>query len=183
MGFTKRNFIQIGIGCVFVILQKCAQTCDGCKSGDVERTHSLSSIRVQDLQHGVSVELSEKTSLNKGDVLYGRFTVPYSEIEESAIVTATWSKDFSSTPVWMFLRKGRLPDGNSYDKSSVNYISKRSSVIQVTPASPGHYYLRIECLMPLNQLQITSMVGNLEYFKKMQEVEELEYLNEIDVKK
>eukprot|EP00092_Neocalanus_flemingeri_P010671 GFUD01011495.1.p1 GENE.GFUD01011495.1~~GFUD01011495.1.p1 ORF type:complete len:183 (+),score=31.00 GFUD01011495.1:172-720(+) len=182
MGFTNSNFIPIGIGCVFVILQKCAQTCDGCKSDVADRTHSLSSIRVQDLQHGVSVDLSEKTSLNKGDIVYGRFTVPYSEIEESAIVTATWSKDYNSTPVWIFLRKGRLPDGNTFDKSSVNYIRRKSSVIQLTPASPGLYYLRIECLMPLSQLQITTMVGNLEYLKKLQEVEGIEYLNEIDSK-
>ena len=48
---------------------------------------------------------------------YLRFTVPYSDVEEAAIVTATWSKDFTSTPVWIFLRKGRLPDENSFDKS------------------------------------------------------------------
>eukprot|EP00090_Calanus_glacialis_P044888 TRINITY_DN8057_c0_g1_i5.p1 TRINITY_DN8057_c0_g1~~TRINITY_DN8057_c0_g1_i5.p1 ORF type:complete len:182 (+),score=25.65 TRINITY_DN8057_c0_g1_i5:115-660(+) len=181
MGPTKEKFFRIGIGCVFLILQKCAQTCEGCKNGEVDRTHSLSSIRVQDLQHGVSVDLSEKTSLKRGDVIYGRFTVPYSDVEEAAIVTATWSKDFTSTPVWIFLRKGRLPDGNSFDKSSVNYISRRSSIIQLSPASPGLYYLRIECLMPLTTLQITTMVGDWEYLSKMQKAEEMEYLNEIDV--
>ena len=72
---------------------------------------------MKDLQHGVTVDLSEQTALNKGDVLYGRFTVPYKEEEEAVIVSATWSKDYRSTPVWMFLRKGRLPDGNSFDKS------------------------------------------------------------------
>ena len=46
-----------------------------------------------------------------------RFTVPETEVEEAAIITATWSEEFSSTPVWMFVRHGRLPDGNSFDKS------------------------------------------------------------------
>ena len=81
----------------------------------------------------------------------------------------------------------------------MNYISRRSSVIQLSPASPGLYYLRIECLKPLSSLELTTMIGDLDYLSKLEHLEvggnlklqrsflqifvqELEYLNEIEVK-
>merc|ERR1712142_41597 len=165
MIFVKRRSFPFHLGSMILIFQRFVLQGEGCKNNDASYTHPIASIRVKDLQHGVTVDLSEQTALNKGDVLYGRFTVPYKEEEEAVIVSATWSKDYRSTPVWMFLRKGRLPDGNSFDKSSVNYISRRSSVIQLSPASPGLYYLRIECLKPLSSLELTTMIGDLDYLR------------------
>lgn len=181
MWLLNNTPLQAGIGCMLIFLQRGFHSCEGCKNASPVAPHILSSIRVKDLQQGVTVELSEQTTLHKGEVIYGRFTVPHTEVPESAIVTATWSEEYSSTPVWIFLRQGCLPDGNSFDKSSVNYVNRRTSVVTVTPTVAGIYYLRVECLLPLSSLQISVLTGKLQIITKLQAAQEMEHLNEIDV--
>ena len=43
--------------------------------------------------------------------------VPSSDTEKAALVTASWPDNHKAAPVWIFLRKDRLPNKSSFDKS------------------------------------------------------------------
>jgi len=178
MNYSAIFFMQY----VLINILSKIQLCKACKNGEQVNSHSIASIVVKDLEHGVTINLSEESSIKKGDIIYGRFMVPSSDTEQAALVTASWPDNHQAAPVWIFLRKDRLPNKSSFDKSSVNYITRRSSMIQVSPASSGLYYLMIECVASISKLEITVMVGNEEYIRRIQNVKEIEYLNEIDVR-
>ena len=51
---------------------------------------------------------------------------------------------------------------------SVNYVNRRTSVVTVTPAVAGIYYIRVDCLLPLSSLQISVLTGQLQILTKLQ---------------
>ena len=51
---------------------------------------------------------------------------------------------------------------------SVNYVNRRTSVVTVTPAVAGIYYIRVDCLLPLASLQISVLTGQLQILTKLQ---------------
>jgi len=146
------------------------------------------SVSVRHLAPDATLTLTQHQTLQRGELLYARFTVPPSSSPLAAVVTASWVTDYSTAPVWMFLRKGSLPARSSADWTDVFYRARRVSRVQVSEASPGTYYILLECRHHLEDLTLALTIGDATYLRRMEElksgaldVQELEHTNEIDI--
>jgi hypothetical protein len=176
--FFESRYCAIAVG--FLILQLFGLMASGCltSSGNQNKqSKSYRSGRNQFSSSSSSSDSSRRTTirrryltLNKGETfqstthihteenepIYGRIIVPYSFGDANTLsITAFWEEDFSSSPLWMFLKAGSsLPTTETFDKQSISFTSRKHARIRKDFVHPGEYTLLIAPLRNINALTI-----------------------------
>lgn len=92
---------------------------------------------------------------SKGQILYGRLMVPWSTKDSWIMeVRAHWSQQFSSTPLWLYIKRAGLPSTTDFDKTGVSFVSRKYSRIRVYEAHPGPYFVMIEALQDIRNITL-----------------------------
>lgn len=82
--------------------------------------------------------------LYRGENIYGRITVPWTRSDWTLSVSAFWSDDHYSTPMWVFIKKSGLASNSDFDKVSISFRRQKVSRLRVENAEPGSYTIMIE---------------------------------------
>jgi len=84
-----------------------------------------------------------------------RLMVPWSTEESWTLeVLAYWSGEFSSTPLWLYIKRAGLPSTTDFDKTGVSFVSRKYSRIRVYEARPGPYFIMVEPLQDIRNVTI-----------------------------
>ena len=64
------------------------------------------------------VSITPNLRLREGQTLLGRISTPWTRQPLSVVVRALWADDtYSTTPIWMYLKKGSMASSSDYDKA------------------------------------------------------------------
>lgn len=118
-------------------------------------TQVTSSNTIVTLNGGELSSVRPNLYTTKGQILYGRLMVPWSSDESWTLeVLAHWSGQFSSTPLWLYIKRAGLPSTTDFDKTGVSFVSRSYSRIRVYEARPGPYFVMLEALQDIRNVTL-----------------------------
>jgi len=69
-------------------------------------------------------------------------------------VSAHWSGHFTTTPLWLYIKRAGLPSTNDYDRTGVSFVSRQFSRVRVHDAEAGPYFIMVEALRDLRNVTL-----------------------------
>jgi len=94
--------------------------------------------------------------IQKGKEIFGSLIVPRLNSNDVEISTlefvARWSASFSSTPLWLYIKKDKLPTKNDFDKTGVSFTSRQFSRLRLYQPEAGSYFIMVEALKDITSL-------------------------------
>lgn len=164
---------------VFITLQLCSLMTSGCQSSSSRVsnqaknyrsgrnyfssssssfTSSKNTIRRRylTLNNGATFQSTTHIHTEDGQPIYGRIIVPFAFGEANTLtITAFWNGDYSTSPLWMFLKAGSgLPTRTNFDKQSISFTSRKYARIRKDFISPGEHTLLIAPLQNMDGITI-----------------------------
>jgi len=108
-----------------------------------------------------TISLTPNLSAEQGKPIYGRLIVPKSSKSWTLEVLAHWSNHYPSTPLWLYIKKDRLPTTSDFDKTGVSFTSRQFSRIRVHEAEPGGvYFVMVEAMQDIDNLTMEMKLIN-----------------------